>query len=93
MNFYEYLTRLRFQQALYEMAATKKTLTDIALDNGFSDLKSFNKIFREAIGRSPSEYRAQLSPDRVILEKEARRYVLQDDPLIQRKLKEYDSIQ
>lgn len=93
VNFYEYLTRLRFQQALYELASTKKTLTDIALDNGFSDLKGFNKIFREAIGRSPSEYRAQLSPDRIILDKEARRYVLQDDPLIQRKLKEFDSIQ
>lgn len=89
VNFYAYLTRVRFQQALYELAATKKTLTDIAMDNGFSDLKSFNKMFRETIGRTPSEYRAQLSPDRVIQEHGVRRYVLQDDPLIQQKLEEY----
>lgn len=92
VNFYEYLTRLRFQQALYELAATQKTLTNIALDNGFSDLKSFNKIFRENIGRSPSEYRAQLSPDRIIHENNSRRYIPQDDPLIRQKLEEYRSI-
>ena len=92
VNFHEYLTRVRFQQALRELASTQKTLTDIALDNGFSDLKSFNKIFRAFIGRNPSEYRAQLSPDRIIPDNYSRRYVLQDDPLIQRKLEEYYTI-
>lgn len=92
VNFYAYLTRVRFQHALCELAGTKKTLTDIAMDNGFSDLKSFNKIFREFIGRTPSEYRALLSPDRVIVEQDVRQYVLQDDPLIRRKLEEYDTI-
>lgn len=92
VNFHEYLTRVRFQQALCELASTKKTLTDIAMDNGFSDLKSFNKVFRAFIGRSPSEYRAQLSPDRIMPDNQSRRYVLQDDPLIQRKLAEYDTI-
>ena len=92
VNFHEYLTRVRFQQALRKLASTQKTLTDIALDNGFSDLKSFNKIFRAFIGRNPSEYRAQLSPDRIIPDNYSRRYVLQDDPLIQRKLEEYYTI-
>jgi len=90
VNFYEYLTRVRFQHALFELASTGKTLTDIALDNGFSDLKSFNAKFKEILGRSPAEYRAQLSPDMVFPEKEGRRYISQDDPLIQRKLAEYD---
>lgn len=92
VNFHEYLTRVRFQKALYELATQKKTLTDIALDNGFPDLKSFNRIFRESTGRSPSEYRAQLSPDRIMPDNHSRRYVPLDDPLIQRKLAEYDTI-
>lgn len=92
VNFYAYLTRVRFQHALLELVGTKKTLTEIALDNGFSDLKSFNKMFRETIGRTPSEYRSLLSPDRVIQEQDVRRYVLQGDPLIQQKLEEYGTI-
>ncbi len=92
VNFYAYLTRVRFQHALLALVGTKKTLTEIALDNGFSDLKSFNKMFRETIGRTPSEYRSLLSPDRVIQEQDVRRYVLQGDPLIQQKLEEYGAI-
>lgn len=92
VNFYAYLTRVRFQHALLELVGTKKTLTEIALDNSFSDLKSFNKMFRETIGRTPSEYRSLLSPDRVIQEQDVRRYVLQGDPLIQQKLEEYGAI-
>lgn len=92
INFYEYLTRLRFQHALFELASTDKLLTDIALDNGFSDLKSFNARFRETLKRTPAEYRAQLSPDQVIPELTGRRYIDRKDPLLQRKLSEYDSI-
>lgn len=92
VNFYEYLTRLRFQHALFELASTNKTLTDIALDNGFSDLKSFNAKFREILNRTPSEYRAQLSPDLIFPEQAGRRYIAQSDPLLREKLNEYDRI-
>lgn len=92
VNFYEYLTRVRFQHALFELATTGKNLTDIALDNGFSDLKSFNARFREMLNRTPAEYRAQLSPDMVIPELTGRLYIPLSDPLLRKKLGEYDCI-
>lgn len=89
VNFYEYLTRLRFQHALRELSTTAKNLTDIAFDNGFPDLKSFNARFRDTFHRTPAEYRALLSPDRVIAEDGRRSLIAQDDPLLQHKLREY----
>lgn len=61
MNFHEYLSRVRFQHALNDLALTKDGLTDIALRNGFADLKTFNARFRATLHRTPTEYRAQLS--------------------------------
>lgn len=89
VNFYEYLTRLRFQHALWELSTTAKNLTEIALDNGFPDLKSFNARFRDTFHRTPAEYRALLSPERVIAEQGRRNLISCDDPLLQCKLKEY----
>ena len=88
VNFYEYLTRLRLQQALQDLTLTSKNLTDIALDNGFADLKSFNARFREAIHRTPSQYRSMLCPDRIITTGK-RRLLPEDHPLLTRKLDEY----
>lgn len=60
VNFYEYLTRVRFQHALLDLAETDKTLTEIALSNGFSELKAFNKHFRGVLGCLPGDYRKML---------------------------------
>lgn len=88
INFHEYLTRVRFQHALIDLALTTDSLTDIALRNGFADLKTFNARFRTTLQRTPAEYRAQLCPERVVGGKQ-RKYLPCDDPLLQRKLREY----
>ncbi|MGL5436885.1 MAG: AraC family transcriptional regulator [Lachnospiraceae bacterium] len=88
INFYEYLTRVRFQKALIDLSTTSKNLTEVALDNGFADLKSFNTRFKEAINRSPAEYRSSLSPER-IMDGEQRKYISPQDPLVKRKMAEY----
>lgn len=59
-NFHEYLTRIRFQHAVEDLTYTGKTLTDVALDNGFPELKLFNARFRAAFQVSPAEYRSRL---------------------------------
>ena len=92
VNFYEYLSRLRFQHALQEMAASDHSLTDIALNNGFADLKSFSKRFKETLGRTPAEYRSLLSPDRVIGEEALRSYVSPSDALVQQKMQQYQQM-
>lgn len=91
VNFYEYLSRVRFQKALLELSRSSKNLTEIALDNGFPDLKSFRARFKETLHRSPTEYRAMLSPDRVLDEQE-RSYISDSDPLLQEKLHLYAQI-
>lgn len=88
INFHEYLTRVRFQHALNDLAGTHDNLTDIALRNGFADLKTFNARFRTTLQRTPAEYRAQLCPERVVGGMQ-RKYLPCDDPLLQRKLREY----
>ncbi len=88
VNFYDYLIRVRFQKALLDLSMTDKTLTSVALDNGFSDLKSFNARFKEILHRTPTEYRTQLSPKRVLPD-EVRSYLSQQDMILQKKLGEY----
>lgn len=62
-SFHEYLTRIRFQHAVHDLTYTSKTLTEVALDNGFPELKLFNSRFRAAFGQSPAAYRAHLAPE------------------------------
>lgn len=60
VNLYEYLTMIRFRQAVRELTETDKTLTAIAYDCGFPEPKTFNRIFRENFGMMPAEYRSIL---------------------------------
>lgn len=63
INFYEYLTRCRLQHAIRDLAMTENKIATIAYENGFSDVKAFNKMFKKHFGTTPSEYRKQISPD------------------------------
>ncbi|WP_312460932.1 helix-turn-helix domain-containing protein, partial [Proteiniclasticum sp.] len=60
INYYEYLTRVRMREAIFSLTNTTDRIADIALGNGFSDVKSFNSAFKERFGKSPSEYRKNL---------------------------------
>ena len=92
INFHEYLTRLRFQHALSELAATEKNLTEIAIDNGFSDLKSFNKRFKETLHRTPAEYRGQLTSNFVLQDPQMRKFVPASDMLVREKIARYTQL-
>lgn len=89
INFHEYLMRVRFQHALADLVETDKCLTEIALEQGFSDLKSFNKRFKETFHRTPAEYRAQLTTRYVLSGEQKRIYVEPTDELVRKKLIEY----
>lgn len=60
INFFDYLARIRFRHAFHEFSTTTKTLTSIAVDNGFSDPKSFSAYFRKILRQTPSRYRREL---------------------------------
>ena len=89
INFHEYLTRLRMRHAIFELSTTTKNLTEVAIDNGFSDLKTFNNRFREVFKCTPAEYRARLVPGQVMPLFGRKKLISIQDPRVKAKLKEY----
>ena len=88
INFHEYLTRVRFQHALNDLTYTRDNLTDIALKNGFPDLKTLTARFRSTFQRTPAQYRAALKPDEVLYDK-VRQFLDPQDMVLRKKLGEY----
>lgn len=52
-----YMNTLRSEQAIEDLLTTEKSVTDIALDLGFSSQASFTRFFSSNVGIAPSEYR------------------------------------
>jgi transcriptional regulator GlxA family with amidase domain len=50
--------RLRVLRAIEQLAGTEHSVTQIAMDVGYSSLSAFQTAFRELIGQTPSAYRA-----------------------------------
>ena len=61
LSFQDYLKEKRFECACQQLAGTDKTILEISLESGFSDVRYMNRLFREKLGRSPREYREGLS--------------------------------
>lgn len=57
MPLYRYLMHLRLNKALIELPH-RESITDLALDLGFSSHSHFTAAFRSAFGLTPSEFRA-----------------------------------
>ena len=52
-----YINRFRINQAQQLLLDTDKSITEIALDVGFSDSSYFSRVFRREVGLSPTDYR------------------------------------
>lgn len=63
INFYDYLTRIRLREATRELSQSENKILEIALENGFPDIKAFNSAFKDNFGKSPTEYRKQLNSE------------------------------
>ena len=59
---HQWLTRLRVEQAKTILRENSISLTDIALDCGFSSHAHFSNTFRQIVRVTPSEYRRTHSP-------------------------------
>lgn len=55
--FQKYLTLIRLEKAQSELSGSEKSITEIALDCGFANVKLFNKYFKDKYGCTPSAYR------------------------------------
>lgn len=57
LTFYEYLTGYRMQMAVAALQNSETGISEIALNCGFSNVRSFNRVFKAAFGTTPSKYR------------------------------------
>jgi len=57
MTFQEYVQTIRIQESYRLLINTSKTVTDIAMSVGYSDVKFFNDIFKRQTGMTPTQYR------------------------------------
>jgi AraC-like DNA-binding protein len=58
----DYLTHRRLQAAMWMLRTRGASITDIALDCGFSELSFFNRKFKQACGQTPTQYRKLATP-------------------------------
>ena len=54
---HRYLQRRRVERAMFMLRETKKSVTDICLDSGFTSLGTFSRTFHDIVGISPTDYR------------------------------------
>ena len=62
MTFLDYYNQLRLTAAVNEMLTTTQALETIVFSNGFSDYRSFTKLFKRSYDILPSVYRKQHTP-------------------------------
>lgn len=60
-GFLEYLNSVRLSHTVDDLMLTDHSVTRIAFDNGFSNLASFNRVFKDTFSVTPSEYRRKNS--------------------------------
>ena len=57
MNYSQYINTLKVNMICQDLTATSESITTILLRHGFSNFKTFNRVFRKIAGCSPTEYR------------------------------------
>jgi len=60
VGFYEYVNKLRINHATNLLHNRRLTILDIALQCGFQNQQTFNRVFKEICGETPSVYRKKL---------------------------------
>lgn len=55
----EYISELRLRHACYELKSTDKSVVEVAMNCGFRNLSNFNRQFKRAFTKTPTEYRRE----------------------------------
>jgi len=59
---HRYLQRRRVERAMFLLAQTRRDVTEICLEVGFSSLGTFSRTFSEIVGESPTSFRTHSKP-------------------------------
>ena len=60
LSIHVFLREIRLKQACRLLKTTQRTITDIASDCGFSDMKTFYSVFKKYKGCTPKQFRENL---------------------------------
>ena len=63
INFVTYLNLVRVEQAASQLRNTENKIIDIALSCGFNNIRTFNRVFKDITGCTPSEFLLLADPD------------------------------
>lgn len=58
-TFYDYLTKIRLYHAYMELINSDSSITEVAMNNGFLNVKSFIEAFKKMYHMTPARYRKQ----------------------------------
>ncbi len=61
MNLRSYLGLIRTEYASVLIRTTDRTLTDIALTSGFESIRTFNRVFKDIYGISPTQFKNNIA--------------------------------
>jgi len=61
-SFNRIVNGLRVDHAKRQMVETSQSILSIALDSGFNSKATFNRVFREITGQTPSQFRTSQNP-------------------------------
>jgi len=59
---HRYLQRRRVERAMYLLVQTRRDITDVCLEVGFTSLGTFSRTFTQIVGESPSRFRGHAKP-------------------------------
>ena len=59
----EYLQRVRIESAKRSFETSRKTVSEVMYDVGYSDMKAFREVFRKITGMSPLDYRSRYNKE------------------------------
>lgn len=60
LTFKQYINTLRINEATHLLDSTDRKISDIAFSCGFSDIRTFNRVFKKVTLLSPREYRNKI---------------------------------
>ena len=63
----EYLQRVKIESAKKAFETTRKNISEVMYEAGYSDLKAFREVFRKITGISPLEYRRKYNKEAAVI--------------------------
>lgn len=61
IGFVDYVNKLRITKSLTDLLGSKKSILDIAIEYGFNDHKTYNRVFKKEFGMTATDYKSKSS--------------------------------